>query len=76
MVISLPLYPLSVLVANMQAQVDGGGGGLRGSWQQLWDARQRRLALLYRGGSLVIFRSCITWGITTAIYDQLKRHSR
>lgn len=76
MVISLPLYPLSVLVANMQAQVDGGRGGVKGSWQQLWDARQRRLALLYRGGSLVIVRSCITWGITTAIYDQLKRHSR
>ncbi len=76
MVISLPLYPLSVLVANMQAQVDGGGGGVKGSWLQLWDARQRRLALLYRGGSLVIFRSCITWGITTAIYDQLKSHSR
>ncbi|XP_073676043.1 solute carrier family 25 member 53-like [Garra rufa] len=76
MVISLPLYPLSVLVANMQAQVDGGVRGVKGSWQQLWAARQRRLVLLYRGGSLVIFRSCITWGITTAIYDQLKRHSR
>uniref|UniRef100_A0A8C2G9T7 Solute carrier family 25 member 53 n=1 Tax=Cyprinus carpio TaxID=7962 RepID=A0A8C2G9T7_CYPCA len=75
-VISLPLYPLSVLVANMQAQVDGGGGGVKGSWQRLWAARQRRLVLLYRGGSLVIFRSCITWGITTAIYDQLKRLSR
>ncbi|KAI2657298.1 solute carrier family 25 member 53 [Labeo rohita] len=76
MVISLPLYPLSVLVANMQAQVDGGVRGVKDSWQQLWAARQRRLVLLYRGGSLVIFRSCVTWGITTAIYDQLKRHSR
>ncbi|XP_016111202.1 solute carrier family 25 member 53 [Sinocyclocheilus grahami] len=76
MVISLPLYPLSVLVANMQAQVDGGGGGVKSSWQRLWAARQHKLVLLYRGGSLVIFRSCITWGITTAIYDQLKRHSR
>ncbi|XP_052470116.1 solute carrier family 25 member 53 [Carassius gibelio] len=75
MVISLPLYPLSVLVANMQAQVDG-GGGVRSSWKRLWAARQRRLVLLYRGGSLVIFRSCITWGITTAIYDQLKKRSR
>ncbi|XP_051514216.1 solute carrier family 25 member 53-like [Myxocyprinus asiaticus] len=76
MVISLPLYPLSVLVANMQAQIDGEGRGVKSSWQQLWVARQRSLVLLYRGGFLVIFRSCITWGITTAVYDQLERHSR
>ncbi|XP_052010407.1 solute carrier family 25 member 53-like isoform X2 [Xyrauchen texanus] len=76
MVISLPLYPLSVLVANMQAQIDSEGRGVKSSWQKLWVARQRSLALLYRGGFLVILRSCITWGITTAIYDQLKRHSR
>ncbi|XP_056626039.1 solute carrier family 25 member 53-like isoform X2 [Triplophysa dalaica] len=75
MMISLPLYPLSVLVANMQAQVDGGNRGARSSWQQLWAARQRSLLLLYRGGCLVICRSCITWGITTAIYDQLKKRS-
>ncbi|KAL7863797.1 hypothetical protein SRHO_G00127810 [Serrasalmus rhombeus] len=72
MLISLPMYPLSVLVANMQAQVGGESLGLRVCWQQLWKARQFRLAQLYRGGSLVILRSCITWGITTAVYDQLK----
>lgn len=75
-VISLPLYPLSVLVANMQARVDGGGRGVGTSWQLLWAARQHRLALLYRGGFLVILRGCVTWGITTAIYDQLERHPR
>lgn len=74
--ISLPLYPLSVLVANMQARAEGGERGVRRSWQRLWAARQHRLPLLYRGGFLVIFRSCVTWGITTAIYDQLERHSR
>nr|XP_023672139.1 solute carrier family 25 member 53 isoform X2 [Paramormyrops kingsleyae] len=75
MIISLPLYPLSVLVANIQAQVVGGP---RGAWQSgvmLWNSRQRSVALLYRGGSLVIFRSCLTWGITTAIYDSLERHT-
>lgn len=73
--ISLPLYPLSVLVANMQAQVGGDNLGLRASWHQLWQKRQRSLILLYRGGSLVILRSCISWGITTAIYDQLTKRS-
>ncbi|XP_026860691.2 solute carrier family 25 member 53 [Electrophorus electricus] len=73
--ISLPFYPLSVLVANMQAQVGGESVGVRASALQLWQARQRRVALLYRGGLLVVLRSCITWGITTAIYDQLERRT-
>lgn len=73
--ISLPLYPLSVLVANMQAQVGGDNLGVRASWHQLWQKRQRSLVLLYRGGLLVILRSCISWGITTAIYDQLTKRS-
>ncbi|XP_076878958.1 solute carrier family 25 member 53-like [Brachyhypopomus gauderio] len=74
-VISLPLYPLSVLVANMQAGVGGESPGVRASALRLWQARQCRVALLYRGGLLVVLRSCITWGITTAIYDQLERRA-
>lgn len=75
MAISLVLYPLSVLVANMQAQVGGDLKGVMVCWRVLWKLRQRSLALLYRGGSLVILRSCITWGITTAIYDRQQKHS-
>nr|XP_046262811.1 solute carrier family 25 member 53-like [Scatophagus argus] len=75
MAISLALYPLSVLVANMQAQVGGEVKGVMACWRMLWKSRQGRVALLYRGGSLVILRSCITWGITTAIYDRQQKHS-
>ncbi|XP_071773019.1 solute carrier family 25 member 53-like [Centroberyx gerrardi] len=75
MAISLPLYPLSVLVANMQAGVGGEAEGLRGCWRMLWESRRRSVVLLYRGGSLVILRSCITWGITTAIYDKQERRA-
>ncbi|XP_028816736.1 solute carrier family 25 member 53-like [Denticeps clupeoides] len=73
--ISLPLYPLSVLVANMQARVGGDGGGVRACARGLWRARQRSVARLYRGGTLVILRSCISWGITTAVYDYLEKNS-
>ncbi|XP_012689338.2 solute carrier family 25 member 53-like [Clupea harengus] len=75
LVISLPLYPLSVLVANMQAGVgeEETRGGVRECARRLWAARERSVALLYRGGSLVILRSCVSWGITTAIYDRLER---
>lgn len=69
MVVSLALYPVSVLVANMQAQVGGEVKGVMACWRMLWNSRQRSVTLLYRGGSLVVLRSCITWGITTAIYD-------
>lgn len=74
MVVSLALYPVSVLVANMQAQVGGEVKGVMACWRMLWKSRQRSVALLYRGGSLVILRSCITWGITTAIYDWQQKH--
>lgn len=69
MAISLVLYPLSVLVANMQAQDRGELKGVKDCWKELMRSRQWSVALLYRGGSLVILRSCITWGITTALYD-------
>ncbi|XP_034738841.1 solute carrier family 25 member 53-like [Etheostoma cragini] len=75
MATSLTLYPLSVLVANMQAEVGGEVKGVRACWRRLWRSRQRSVALLYRGGSLVILRSCITWGITTAIYDRQQKRS-
>ncbi|XP_035990862.1 solute carrier family 25 member 53 [Fundulus heteroclitus] len=76
MAISLTLYPLSVLVANMQAQVGGEAKGVVACWRALWKSRNHSVALLYRGGTLVVLRSCITWGITTAIYDiQQKRSS-
>lgn len=73
--ISLALYPLSVLISNMQAQVGGEVKGVTACWKMLWKSRQQSVALLYRGGSLVALRSCITWGITTAIYDRQERRS-
>ncbi|KAM3867089.1 LOW QUALITY PROTEIN: solute carrier family 25 member 53-like [Diretmus argenteus] len=74
MAISFPLYPLSVLVANMQARVGGEVEGVRRCWRMLLESRQWSMAL-YRGGCLVILRSCITWGITTAIYDKQQRRA-
>ncbi|CAL9706861.1 unnamed protein product [Knipowitschia caucasica] len=73
MAISLSLYPLSVLVANMQAQVGRDLRGVWGCWKELMESRQRSIVLLYRGGTLVILRSCITWGIATALYDRQEK---
>lgn len=75
----LVLYPLIVLVANMQSHI--GWQSMPSLWasiQDVWDSRGRKVFLIYRGGSLVILRSSVTWGLTTAIHDFLQRkyHSR
>ncbi|XP_006026590.1 solute carrier family 25 member 53 [Alligator sinensis] len=73
---SLMLYPLTVLIANMQSQV--GGHEVLSLWksmQSVWQSRGRKLTLLYRGGSLLVLRACPTWGITTAIHDFLTENA-
>ncbi|XP_007889236.1 solute carrier family 25 member 53 [Callorhinchus milii] len=70
--ICLALYPLSVLVANVQSQVGAGTQSLRTSAQNLWASRSGKLLYVYRGSSLIVLRSCLSWGITTAIYELLR----
>lgn len=67
--ITFLVYPTSTLVANMQKRLEGEGNGARACWRVLWEDRQRSVYQLYRGGSLVVLRSCISWGVTTALYD-------
>lgn len=72
----LILYPLIVLVANMQSHI--GWQRMPSLWasaQDVWDTRGRKILLIYRGGSLIILRSSVTWGLTTAIHDFLQRKS-
>uniref|UniRef100_H2PWD3 Solute carrier family 25 member 53 n=1 Tax=Pongo abelii TaxID=9601 RepID=H2PWD3_PONAB len=75
----LVLYPLIVLVANMQSHM--GWQSMPSLWasaQDVWNTWGQKLLLSYRGCSLVILRSSVTWGLTTAIQDFLQRksHSR
>lgn len=67
------VYPMSTLVANMQKHLEGEGSGARACWRVLWEDRQHSVRQLYRGGSLVVLRSCISWGVTTALYDWQQR---
>uniref|UniRef100_A0A6J0TSM1 Solute carrier family 25 member 53 n=1 Tax=Pogona vitticeps TaxID=103695 RepID=A0A6J0TSM1_9SAUR len=70
--ICLMLYPLGVLIANMQAQV--GRQETLPFWAvvaAVWQTREGRATLLYRGGSLLILRSGLSWGLTTAVHDFL-----
>ncbi|XP_003970536.1 solute carrier family 25 member 53 [Takifugu rubripes] len=70
--ITFLVYPISTLVANMQKRLEGEGSGVRACWRVLWEDRQRSVLQLYRGGSLTVLRSCISWGVTTALYDWQK----
>lgn len=67
--ITFLVYPMSTLVANMQKHLEGEGNGARACWRVLWEDRQHSVRQLYRGGTLVVLRSCISWGIATALYD-------
>ncbi|KAM8953684.1 solute carrier family 25 member 53 [Pelodytes ibericus] len=71
--ISLVLYPLGVLVSNTQASVGKTLPSIREVAHAAWTQRGGRITLIYRGASLIVVRSCITWGVTTAIHDALSR---
>ncbi|XP_078066563.1 solute carrier family 25 member 53-like [Mustelus asterias] len=72
MMICFILYPLSAVIANMQSHIGGEKVSLWNFIAKFWESRAQSLLYIYRGGSLVILRSCITWGITTTIYEFLK----
>ncbi|XP_013922571.1 PREDICTED: solute carrier family 25 member 53 [Thamnophis sirtalis] len=72
--VSLLLYPLGILIANVQSQVGRQEIlGLSATVAEIWQIRGRQARLLYRGGSLLILRSSLTWGLTTAIYQYLSK---
>lgn len=72
-VTSLVLYPLSVIIANMQAEVGNNLPHVRKAVLRVWEKCGGRVSLLYRGASLIILRSCITWGFTNSIHDTLSK---
>ncbi|KAM9326540.1 solute carrier family 25 member 53 [Gastrophryne carolinensis] len=71
---SLVLYPFSVLLANMQAEVGKSLPPVREVIGTVWKKCGGKISLLYRGASLVIVRSCITWGVTNSIHDTLRQY--
>lgn len=72
--VCLLLYPLGILIANMQSQVGRQETlSLLATMAEVWQARGRKARLLYRGSSLLILRSSLTWGFTTAIYQFLSK---
>ncbi|XP_075691705.1 solute carrier family 25 member 53 [Rhinoderma darwinii] len=70
---SLALYPLSVIIANMQAEVGNNLPRVSRVALRVWEKCGGKVSLLYRGASLIILRSCITWGVTNSIHDTLSK---
>uniref|UniRef100_A0A670YIZ4 Solute carrier family 25 member 53 n=1 Tax=Pseudonaja textilis TaxID=8673 RepID=A0A670YIZ4_PSETE len=74
MLVSLLLYPLGILITNVQSQVGKQETlSLLATMTQVWQARGGKARLLYRGGSLLILRSSLTWGLTNATYEFLSK---
>ncbi|XP_048846071.1 mitochondrial nicotinamide adenine dinucleotide transporter SLC25A51-like [Brienomyrus brachyistius] len=66
-------YPLNVLKARKQMQV---GGAFQASHQVLrtvWSERGGKLSHLCRGAHLNYHRSLLSWGITNAAYEFLRK---
>ncbi|XP_071980102.1 solute carrier family 25 member 53 [Engystomops pustulosus] len=70
---SLTLYPLSVIIANMQAEVGSNLPQVKKVALRVWEKCGGKVSLVYRGASLIILRSCITWGVTNSIHDTLSK---
>ncbi|XP_055499665.1 LOW QUALITY PROTEIN: solute carrier family 25 member 53-like [Leucoraja erinacea] len=73
MVVCFILYPLSAVIANMQSQIGKEKINLKNFVKNFWASRAKSFLYVYRGGSLIMLRSCITWGLTTVIHDFLKQ---
>ncbi|XP_059832477.1 solute carrier family 25 member 53-like [Hypanus sabinus] len=72
MMVCFILYPLSAVISNIQAQIRHEKINLWNFVKNFWASRARSFLYVYRGGSLIMLRSCITWGLTTVIHDFLK----
>ncbi|XP_051878163.1 solute carrier family 25 member 53-like [Pristis pectinata] len=72
MIVCFILYPLSAVIANMQSQIGDEKINLWKFIKNFWASRAQSFSYVYRGSSLIMLRSCITWGLTTVIHDLLK----
>lgn len=67
--ISTCFYPLNVVKSNMQAQVGGSFPGIYSSFRVIYEARERKVHLIYKGVSSNFTRAIMAWGITNSMYE-------
>lgn len=63
------IYPLNVVKSNMQAKVGGSFPGIYSSFRVIYEARDRKLVLIYKGVGSNFTRAIMAWGITNSMYE-------
>jgi len=68
-VISTIFYPLNVTKSNMQARVGGSFPGILATARVIYESRDRKVALIFKGVGGNFTRAILAWGITNSVYE-------
>ncbi len=68
-VISTIFYPLNVTKSNMQARVGGDFPSILATTRVIYENRDRKIALIFKGVAGNFTRAILAWGITNSVYE-------
>lgn len=72
--ISTIFYPFNVIKSHMQARVGGKYFSMREAFLMVYESRDRKLKLLYKGVGSNFLRAVFAWGITNSAYELSLSH--
>lgn len=67
--ISTLFYPLNVIKSNMQARVGGHFPGILPTFRVIYEARGKKIHLIFKGVGVNFSRAMMAWGITNSVYE-------
>lgn len=67
--ISTLFYPFNVLKSHMQARVGGKHLSMYGAFRMVYESRDRKILMLYKGVGSNFLRAIFAWGITNSAYE-------
>lgn len=67
--ISTLFYPLNIIKSHMQARVGGEFAGIWATFRSVFEARDRKLGLLFKGVGSNFMRAVLAWGFTNSSYE-------
>jgi hypothetical protein len=62
-------FPLNVIKSNMQAKIGGKFTGIYHTFKLVYEARDRRILLMFKGVGSNFTRALLGWGITNSVYE-------
>lgn len=72
--ISTLFYPLNVTKSNMQAKIGGNFPGIYATFRLIYEARDKKIALIFKGVGGNFSRALLAWGITNSVYEMILKY--